>query len=271
MFAVMILGIGFILVAGIFPVALSQTQSSGDETIASTIAREANNYMAGLPNTGALMVPDGQVHALAPTSAGNDLLLWKEIGGNQILPEDGRYAWIPFYCRRQIVPATSTGNPPAGTVARSDTAQIFVIGVRDRHTQAYTPADLTTNLFGKAVNFTVNTSGPGSNAPDTITFTGGASNLVATGSFVLIANDPLNAQVGSVAGYALKVGNLQSGSTWLLQPGGDLKNCNTGSNYNGKSFTGWIVGQGTDPADATGNPTGGTPDIMIYSSFILLH
>ena len=51
MFAVMILGIGFILVAGIFPVALTQTQASGDETVASTVAREGANYIANLPNT----------------------------------------------------------------------------------------------------------------------------------------------------------------------------------------------------------------------------
>src|SRR5688572_8545764 len=45
LFAVMILGIGFIMVAAIFPVALQQTQLTGQEVTASTAARGGMNYL----------------------------------------------------------------------------------------------------------------------------------------------------------------------------------------------------------------------------------
>src|SRR5579862_785547 len=41
LFAVMILGIGFIMVAAIFPVAIKQTQLTGQETVGATLAVEA--------------------------------------------------------------------------------------------------------------------------------------------------------------------------------------------------------------------------------------
>src|ERR1700722_4164861 len=57
LFAVMILGIGFIMIAGIFPVAIHQTQSNGDETIAATTARQGAAIIASMPNPAALMQP----------------------------------------------------------------------------------------------------------------------------------------------------------------------------------------------------------------------
>src|SRR5947209_11960518 len=41
LFAVMILGIGFIMVAAMFPVAIKQTQLTGQETNAATLATDA--------------------------------------------------------------------------------------------------------------------------------------------------------------------------------------------------------------------------------------
>src|SRR5689334_3047187 len=45
MFAVILLGIGFIMLAGIFPVAIQQTQTNVEESTGSTIARDAAKYM----------------------------------------------------------------------------------------------------------------------------------------------------------------------------------------------------------------------------------
>lgn len=45
LFAVMILGIGFIMIAAIFPVALQQTRQTGEEVVASTSARSGVNFM----------------------------------------------------------------------------------------------------------------------------------------------------------------------------------------------------------------------------------
>src|SRR4051812_48286821 len=49
LFAVMILGVGFIMIAGVFPVAISQTQTSGEETVGSAVGRSGAGYMASIP------------------------------------------------------------------------------------------------------------------------------------------------------------------------------------------------------------------------------
>src|SRR5438094_10393216 len=45
MFAVILLGIGFIMLAGMFPVAIQQTQTNVEESTASTIAQAATRYL----------------------------------------------------------------------------------------------------------------------------------------------------------------------------------------------------------------------------------
>jgi hypothetical protein len=48
LFAVMILGIGFIMVAAMFPVAIQQTQATNDETVAASVGRIGTSYMQQL-------------------------------------------------------------------------------------------------------------------------------------------------------------------------------------------------------------------------------
>lgn len=48
LFAVMILGIGFIMVAAMFPVAIQQTQATGQESVAASIGRAGVDYMQQL-------------------------------------------------------------------------------------------------------------------------------------------------------------------------------------------------------------------------------
>lgn len=52
LFAVMILGIGFIMIAAMFPVAIHQTEANNQETIGAAVGRGSYNYMselAGMP------------------------------------------------------------------------------------------------------------------------------------------------------------------------------------------------------------------------------
>lgn len=48
LFAVMILGIGFIMVAAMFPVAIHQTEANNQETITAAVARSSSNFMTQL-------------------------------------------------------------------------------------------------------------------------------------------------------------------------------------------------------------------------------
>src|SRR5882672_11756716 len=45
MFAVILLGIGFIMLAGMFPVAIQQTQTNVEESTGSTIVQAARHYL----------------------------------------------------------------------------------------------------------------------------------------------------------------------------------------------------------------------------------
>jgi hypothetical protein len=48
LFAVMVLGLGFIMIAAIFPVTIRQTQSTLEETIGANVARGAVDYLQGM-------------------------------------------------------------------------------------------------------------------------------------------------------------------------------------------------------------------------------
>src|SRR5205823_5837814 len=52
MFAVIILGVGFIMVAAIFPVAIQQAKSTSEETTAAAVARGAATYIGGVLTDG---------------------------------------------------------------------------------------------------------------------------------------------------------------------------------------------------------------------------
>src|SRR3954469_15114550 len=49
LFAVAVLGIGFIMVAAIFPVAIQQTQLTLEETVGTATARNGMSYIQGSP------------------------------------------------------------------------------------------------------------------------------------------------------------------------------------------------------------------------------
>lgn len=139
LFAVMILGIGFIMIAAIFPVALQQTKLTGEEVNAASSGRSGVNFIqqvgkvsGNLPVTRSLQMipanstvtlpgavytfrddrialgPDGGMPLNAagdPDGAGPltavDVRdrIWKEISGKLILPSDNRLAWVALYRR----------------------------------------------------------------------------------------------------------------------------------------------------------------------------
>lgn len=159
LFAVMILGIGFIMVAAIFPVAIQQTGLTGEETVASNIAREATDAMTSINNS-AYLPPTvanpptlaaasgqrviGQVWGLhddrmvnwtpsVPTANTQRDTTWNAISGNLILPMDRRYAWVGMYKR------DGTWNNTANGISPDPYAQVIFIGVQCRTRSNYDP------------------------------------------------------------------------------------------------------------------------------------
>src|SRR4051794_21948402 len=57
LFAVMVLGLGFIMIAAMFPVTLRQTQATVEETSASTVARAAFEALQNCPQLSTAPLP----------------------------------------------------------------------------------------------------------------------------------------------------------------------------------------------------------------------
>src|SRR5688572_33013541 len=87
LFAVMILGIGFIMTAAIFPVALTQTKLTQEETAGSGIARGGANFLEQIATDAIMPVSGNQVRALDQVAAAR---------GGLLTSADNRYAWVAF-------------------------------------------------------------------------------------------------------------------------------------------------------------------------------
>jgi hypothetical protein len=148
MFAVVILGIGFIMVAAIFPVAIQQSQATSDESTAASAAREAINTIAAMPRTVAnldnkpqagnpavlpMFPPTVKNYTIPPPPVAVGVVpppaivvpftgpRWEAIKRSVILASDPRYAYVPLYRRDN----------------GSSAAQLIVIAVQVRNRPTY--------------------------------------------------------------------------------------------------------------------------------------
>jgi prepilin-type N-terminal cleavage/methylation domain-containing protein len=250
LFAVMILGIGFIMIAGVFPVAISQQQTNADETTGANIARSAAAYLDTVAGTDGYMNDDAAI--LHPFTGD----LWKAVAGNAIMPDDPRYAWVPLWRR---------GKDPYGN--KLPVAQVVIIPVRVRIRDSYFPkTDLADNgtLTPKQVTVTLRVDATANNAQE-IRLSGAGATAASPGTFVVIANgNDLNGD--SAVGRVYRLGphpdNSTNANLYLLSPGNDMTRPNkqrlTGA-------TAYLVGQDKDP---TNNFSGGPQDINVYSTYI---
>src|SRR5438132_4863867 len=149
LFAVIIMGVGMIMVAAMFPAAIKQTQANVEDAASTTVGRDALRQMiqiarqkdlsnAAQPKSllGEFMQPvktrlnpssssypyvfsfhrndvrngSGGYMSKGPTPA-EQQMLWDLIKGSVIVPSDPRYAWVPFYSRDVAVPPLTTPVP----------------------------------------------------------------------------------------------------------------------------------------------------------------
>src|SRR5687767_12499220 len=99
LFAVMILGIGFIMVAAIFPVALSQVKSNNEESGAARVARSVLPVLEELGRMEPIEYPaDDTTMPILPAT--NNIVVplpqvaMESVTGNQIITSDNRNAWV---------------------------------------------------------------------------------------------------------------------------------------------------------------------------------
>jgi type II secretory pathway pseudopilin PulG len=236
LFAVMILGIGFIMVAAIFPVALMQTKTTQEETAAAAIARGGANYLQSIATDANLPASGNRVRSLAGSNA---------LRGMMTLSGDSRFAWVPFYRRAGTV---DPANPLTPQPDWSPVAQVYMIPVASRNRGIYDKGSprVVANYtpgpnYGTSVMIATiadSTSGNGINQDqvDCIEFPSGqASNdtndnytTVGPGAYVIVDQVP---SLGGFArnGHMFRIGNptktQPSGATyprrWELVPGMD--------------------------------------------------
>jgi type II secretory pathway pseudopilin PulG len=113
LFAVIILGLGFIMIAGVFPVALQQSNATANETTGALTARDAVRTIQSVAEASGASALFSTATTVTPFS-GN---LLNAIGNGGIFGTDHRFAWVGFYLR----PNTSNG------VNGDPYTQVFVI------------------------------------------------------------------------------------------------------------------------------------------------
>lgn len=276
LFATMLLGIGFILIAAMFPVAATQTRATQDEITAAAIARGMTDTVRSLARNNLMPPTEGQVRSIRnpqrTTGTTQDFpagdALWNRLAPMAIDPTDPRFASVIFYRR-------------GGTLANADPfAQLIVIVARVRDNDTYnvnndlvgTPA----NLQGRPVRVRI-ADGTAPN-PDTVEILAGPVDAVAEGAFVIISDDtnsyasgdqPDNA--GRMNGRIYRVGRQTGPTTFELAPGFDFTPV-PDPDASGPQ----IAINGLNDAEAFivgrtfrgGNFTGGAQDIACYTTII---
>jgi hypothetical protein len=224
MFAVVILGIGFIMVAAIFPVALQQAKATSDEVNATTIARSATNQISqflhdgtgGTTTSNCKPLTNSASVSLVQQLSTNDTVLtppavslWTALSGNMILSEDPRFAWVSLYRRGATDPNQMGTWVPY--------VQLFVFPVQVRNRTIFTSDDLklntsgmwsvnspTANLMPHPVRVMIANDVPDAGGADLIAFDTSATGeegfniaAVAEGAYVVISDDGITGPSGN--------------------------------------------------------------------------
>ncbi|HEX8915141.1 MAG TPA: hypothetical protein VF796_22510 [Humisphaera sp.] len=210
MFAVMILGIGFVMIAGVFPVSLRNIADTADETNATAVARGASARLATVVPWADVAPTDGAVVSLRQASPG----AWRQVAGEFVWNADPRYAWVP------LVRFAGVGEP----------AQAVIVVLRSRDGRRLGPGDLVSPdpasgappvLEPLTVTVTLTDGGQ---APDTVEFDEAdarAAVAAGTGALLVVSSDQGD---GRSNGRGLRLGRPldDAGRRWELQPGSDL-------------------------------------------------
>ncbi len=285
LFAVMILGVGFIMIAAMFPVAIQQTQLTVDETSAARVGQNALNYLkatalsADYPattdkltdatNTGQRGIVMGlrekrtaappTMTTITPTMTAN---AYAKTRGNLIDSADGRYAWVLAYQRNKAWNGVAD--------APSTTMKVFLFTVGCRNRSQYKTPDDVLRYPTDADNDLQATLEPLAlsnvkfNSDNTVVFP--ATQLIGPGSYIVVSDDP-----GTLAanGQVFRIGNSVSADTWQLEPGKDLSAAGVQPTLGTATITVLTVGRGVpDPFAPSATPEGAVQDISVITETI---
>ena len=239
LFAIMVLGIGFIMVAAMFPAALLQTRATVDDSTASGVWIDMHRKMTEMaksPVTPVPALPAKPLYILdqalpAPSSSTapqivfsfNDtrvpqairMQMSQWLGSNALVHQDLRYACIPFFRRGYDNTTVTKG---------ADEVQMFFVAVRSRAISQYSLNDIDHDpthmapLDPTRFNVTLNKTLPPTitlntaydlnrtlgNAPTPLTDS--YDNTPAgAGAYVIISSDPAGLKNGQIYRLGNKV------------------------------------------------------------------
>jgi hypothetical protein len=278
LFAVMVLGIGFIMIAAMFPVVIGQTQTTLAETNGALLGRAGLAYLQSVATeqtfkqtgTGANPPVKAMTFADDPAKGTGTFA----VRGNYVSSANGRFAWVPLYRR---------GTDADGT--KWPYAQVFMVPVQARVRSQFVstvaagptvtdldrPANYMTkgipaNLDARLVKVTVKLGAmdAGVRAPGQITITAApdfdATGAVASGAYVILAD------AGKGTGRVYQLATEVSPGTWTMSAGADM---NDEDAELSRPVDAFIVGRGYAVGEAPGGAFGGaSQDVGIYVGFI---
>jgi hypothetical protein len=196
LFAVLLLGVGFIMLAGIFPVAIRQAQTSVEQTSAAAVARLAVDVLRPLATLGNLPVTGNEVRQLPP---GLELLVRRD----RVLTQDRRTAWTALYRRR----------------ANTNYVELIILVARVRGAEQFATLPFVTGQITGQAAVEAAFNWDGANGVSTVTFTGEDGAAVEDGYVVCATPDLGDPSIVGHVGNVYRLGFRQSGNTWALQPG----------------------------------------------------
>jgi type II secretory pathway pseudopilin PulG len=306
LFAVILLGIGFIMIAAVFPVAIQQTSVVSDETQATAITRDAIKKIqavADQPGASAMfpstLLPSGPSIASFPVPGGSVTnALMTAIGSDIYSTADHRFGWVGFYRRDS---------------ATSPYAQIYIVALENPNFPNYlnpapapnqttisapVPPPIPPSIYNTVpppapqIQAQFNTD-PAGNWWVQLSYSSGTANG-ATGAYVLIANGVyagrfvrLGNQVPATIVAAASGLNPQSGGpnpqNFYLQPGWDFSAADAALNNPSTIGTPqvWMIGaapllnytntNASSQNDYSGPFSGPNQDIGVASAFIRIN
>ncbi|MDP9172935.1 MAG: prepilin-type N-terminal cleavage/methylation domain-containing protein [Planctomycetota bacterium] len=274
LFAVILLGIGFIMIAGIFPATISQSAATSNETQGALVARGALDQIrsvAAIPvsaNADVQIFPptnNGDIQTFTPTQT-------SAIMQGASFSADPRYGWIGFYSRDASMPF----------------ALFTVVALFNQDFPKYNgilpifpTSDVSTTPPPYSAVFTVR-SDPADNSKIIVQPPGGdpAPYAAVAGAFVIIQDaltsgvySPLNGRVlrlgNDLGAYPPGSGTPAAFEEFYLQPGYDLspgESIPTGA-------TAYIIGRapvftGVPFTPASAVYTGPNQDIAVMSEYL---
>ena len=259
MFAVVLLGIGFIMLAGLFAVASQQTLETVEESTATQVAMSARRYLQRLGDD---VMVDQMTATVSPRTFWGDTsgtyrplpdTLWARVANDAIMPQDPRFAWTALYSRR----------------ANDQFANLVIFALQIRGKSRFDPADtsrgtLPAYIDPKPVQILGAVKGV-NGAADTLTFAAPSydNTPAATGAYVVIASGPL-------AGRIYRLGNYVAGVQWELLPGYELTSPNDATMLNGAPA--FVVGKGYAATPPANPPTysGYAMDIGAFTTSVMI-